>query len=191
MSDARGRKWYMNTYVKNWFKFILGFIVCLLIRFIPFRPPNIEPIMAAAMPFSRAYGKVAGFSFAFGSMVLFDLIVGKVGIWTFITSIVYGLVGLGAAYYFKNKKNTAWNYAKFAVISTIFFDAVTGFTIGPIFFGQPFLAAVLGQIPFTALHLLGNVSFALVLSPALYTFVIENKKLESPRLLINLKPKHV
>ena len=181
----------MNTYVKNWFKFVLGFIVCLLIRLIPFRPPNIEPIMAAAMPFSRAYGKVAGFSFAFGSMVLFDLIVGKVGIWTFITAIVYGLVGLGAAYYFKNKKNTAWNYAKFAVVSTILFDAVTGFTIGPIFFGQPFIAAVLGQIPFTALHLLGNVSFALVLSPALYTFVIQNKKFEYPRLLINLNPKHV
>lgn len=191
MSDAIGGGWYMNTYVKNWFKFVLGFIVCLLIRLIPFRPPNIEPIMAAVMPFSRAYGKVAGFSFAFGSMVLFDLIVGKVGIWTFITAIVYGLVGLGAAYYFKNKKNTAWNYAKFAVISTIFFDAVTGFTIGPIFFGQPFVAAVIGQIPFTALHLLGNVSLALVLSPVLYAFVIENKKFESPRLLINFKLKHV
>lgn len=181
----------MNTYVKNWFKFVLGFIVCLLIRLIPFRPPNIEPIMAAAMPFSRAYGKVAGFSFAFGSMVLFDLIVGKVGVWTFITAFAYGLVGLSAAYYFKNKKNTAWNYAKFAIISTIFFDAVTGFTIGPIFFGQPFIAAVLGQIPFTAMHLLGNISFALILSPALYAFVIENKKFESPRLFINLNPKQV
>jgi len=165
--------------------------MCLLIRLIPFRPPNIEPIMAATMPFSRACGKMAGFLFAFGSMVLFDVMVGKVGIWTFITAIVYGLVGLGAADYFKNKKNTAWNYAKFAVISTIFFDAVTGFTIGPIFFGQSFIAAVLGQIPFTVMHLLGNVSFALVLSPSLYAFVIENKKFESPRLLINLNPKHL
>lgn len=181
----------MNNNVKNWFKFALGFVVCLLIRLIPFRPPNIEPIMAAAMPFSRAYGKGAGFFFAFGSMILFDLIVGKVGIWTFITATAYGLVGLGAAYYFKNKKNTAWNYAKFAVISTILFDVVTGLTIGPIFFGQPFVAAVIGQVPFTALHLLGNVSFAVILSPALYTFVIQNKKLESPHLFINLKPKHV
>jgi len=181
----------MNTYVKNWFKFVLGFIVCLLIRLIPFRPPNIELILATAMPFSRAYGKVAGFLFAFGSIVLFDLIVGKVGVWTFITAAAYGLVGFSAALYFKNKKNTTWNYAKFAVISTIFFDAVTGFTIGPIFFGQPFVAAVIGQIPFTALHLLGNVSFALVLSPALYTFAIQNKKLESPRLFINLKPNQV
>ncbi len=178
----------MNNYVKNWFKFALGFVVCLLIRLIPFRPPNIEPIMAAAIPFSRAYGKVAGFFFAFGSMVLFDLIVGKVGVWTFITALAYGLVGLSAAVYFKNKKNTAWNYAKFAVISTILFDAVTGLAIGPIFFGQPFSAAVIGQIPFTVMHLLGNVSFALVLSPALYAFVIENKKFESPRLFINLNP---
>lgn len=180
----------MNNYVKNWFKFVLGFVVCLLIRLIPFRPPNIEPIMATVMPFSRAYGKGAGFLFAFGSMVLFDLLVGKVGIWTFITAIAYGLVGLGATVYFKNKKNTAWNYAKYAIISTILFDAVTGFTIGPIFFGQPFVAAVIGQIPFTALHLLGNISFALVLSPALYTFVIQNKNLESFGFFTSLNQKH-
>lgn len=191
MSDARGMKWYMNTYIKNWFKFVLGFVVCVLIRLLPFRPPNIEPIMATAMPFSRAYGKTAGFCFAFFSMVLFDLIVGKVGIWTLITAVAYGLIGLWAAPYFKSKKNTAWNYAKFAVISTILFDVATGFTVGPIFFGQSFSVAVLGQIPFTALHLLGNVSFALILSPALYTYVIENKKFESANLFINLNPNHV
>lgn len=181
----------MNMYIKNWFKFVLGFIVCLLVRLIPFRPPNIEPIMATVMPFSRAYGKGAGFLFAFTSMVLFDLIVGKVGIWTLITAVAYGLVGLCAAVYFKNKKNTAWNYAKFAIISTILFDAATGFTVGPLFFGQPFIAAVIGQIPFTAMHLLGNISFALVLSPALYAFVIQNKKFESANLFINLNPKHI
>lgn len=181
----------MNTYIKNWFKFVLGFVVCLLIRLIPFRPPNIEPIMATVMPFGRAYGKMAGFFFAFGSMVLFDVLVGKVGVWTLITGVAYGLVGLGAALYFQNKKNTAWNYAKYAIISTILFDAVTGLSIGPIFFGQSFMPAAIGQIPFTALHLLGNVSFALVLSPALYAFVIENKKLESPRFFINRNPIHV
>jgi uncharacterized membrane protein len=180
----------MNNYVKNWFKFVFGFIVCLLIRLIPFRPPNIEPIMATAMPFSRAYGKGAGFLFAFASMVFFDLMVGKVGVWTFVTASAYGLVGLGAAVYFKNKKNTAWNYAKFAIFSTILFDAATGFTVGPLFFGQSLRAAVIGQIPFTALHLLGNVSFALILSPALYSFVIENKKLESFGLFISLNQKH-
>ena len=189
-SVARGAERIMGMYIKNWFKFVLGFVACLLIRLIPFRPPNIEPIMATVMPFSRAYGKGTGFLFAFGGMVLFDLLVGKVGVWTFITAIAYGLVGLGAAVYFKNKKNTGWNYAKYAIISTILFDAVTGFTIGPIFFGQSFVAAVIGQIPFTALHLLGNVSFALILSPALYTFVIQNKKLESFGFFTSLNQKH-
>ena len=181
----------MNIFVKSWFKFVLGFVVCLLIRLIPFRPPNIEPIMTAAMPFSRAYGKIVGFLFAFSSMTLFDLIVGRIGIWTFFTAFTYGLVGFFAAYYLQNKKNTAWNYAKFAIISTIIFDVVTGLTIGPLFFGQSFSAAVIGQIPFTVIHLLGNVSFALILSPALYTFVIENKKFESTNLFINIKAKHI
>ena len=55
----------METYKKNWLKFILGFIACLLIRLIPFRPPNVEPILAMQMPFSRAYGALASFLFAF------------------------------------------------------------------------------------------------------------------------------
>lgn len=180
-----------NTYAKNWFKFALGFVVCLLIRFIPFRPPNIEPILATQMPFSKAYGPVAGFAFAFWSVVIFDLIVGKVGVWTFITALAYGLLGLWASFYFKNKKNSTWNYAKFAVMGTLAFDIVTGLSVGPLFFGQSFMSALVGQIPFTAWHLLGNVAFALVLSPALYAFVIQNPKLETSSLLSVFKQKNV
>src|SRR3989344_5678264 len=32
----------METYKKNWFKYLVGFIACLLIRLIPFLPPNIH-----------------------------------------------------------------------------------------------------------------------------------------------------
>ena len=191
MSGARGKKWSMHTYKQYWFKFALGFVMCLVIRLMPFRPPNIEPIMATVMPFGRAYGKMAGFVFAFSSMIMLDCLVGKVGIWTFATALAYGLVGAGAVLYFKNKENTAWNYAKYAIISTLFFDAVTGLTIGPLFFGQSFIAAVIGQIPFTAMHLLGNVAFAVILSPALYAFVIENKTFESSQLFIHLNPRHL
>jgi hypothetical protein len=67
--------------------------------------------MATVMPFGRAYGKMAGFVFAFSSMIMLDCLVGKVGIWTFATALAYGLVGAGAVLYFKNKENTAWNYA--------------------------------------------------------------------------------
>lgn len=169
----------MEKQKKNWIKYSIGFLVCLLIRLIPFRPPNIEPILATQMPFSKAYGKIAGFLFAFFSIFFFDLIVNKVGMWTFITGGVYGLLAFFAVIFFKNRKSTALNYAIFSIIGTLFFDGITGLSIGPIFFNQPFLDALMGQIPFTLLHLLGNVSFALVLSPALYTFVIQNKKFES------------
>jgi len=122
-------------------------------------------------------------------MMLYDIVTFKVGVWTFITALSYGLLGFWASVYFKNKSSTSWNYAKFAVIGTLFFDATTGLSIGPLFFGQPFAAALMGQIPFTALHLVGNVSFAIILSPLVYRFVIENKKFEMESIRAVFSPK--
>ena len=70
------------------------------------------------------------------------------------------------------------NYVKFAVIGTLFFDAITGLTVGPLFFNQSFMSALIGQIPFTILHLIGNVSFAFVVSPILYTYISTNKVID-------------
>ncbi len=169
----------MKTNQKNYLKYIVGFISCLLIRLIPFRPPNIEPILATQMPFSKAFGKFAGFSFAFISMILYDIITGHVGVWTWITALSYGLLGLWSAFYFQNKESNAWNYAKFAIMGTIAYDAVTGLTIGPLFFHQSFEVSLVGQIPFTLAHLLGNLIFAIMLSPVIYRYVILNKKFEN------------
>ena len=166
----------MKTYKKNWFKYIVGFVVCFLIRFIPFRPPNIEPILATQMPFSKAYGKIAGFLFAFSSIILYDIFTGKVGMWTFITASAYGLLGIWASFYFKNKNNNSWNYVKFTVMGTLAFDIVTGLSVGPLFFNQPFVEALIGQVPFTTLHLIGNVSFAFFLSPFIYKYIIQKKE---------------
>jgi uncharacterized membrane protein len=151
---------------KNWFKYAFAFIAILLLRLIPFRAPNVEPIMAAVMPFGRVYGRFAAFMFGALSVVVYDSLTAGIGVWTAITAIAYGLVGLGAAYYFKNRTGRK-NYVIYAIIATILYDAITGLTVGPIFFNQPFMAAVIGQIPFTALHLLGSVTFAIVLSPAI------------------------
>jgi uncharacterized membrane protein len=181
----------METYKKNWFKLVLGFISCFLIRLIPFRPPNIEPILATQMPFSRAYGALAGFLFAFFSIILFDIITRHFGVWSFLTAGTYGVLGFWATAYFKKREANAWGYARFAVIGTLFFDAVTGLSIGPLFFHQSFIDALTGQIPFTLWHLLGNVSFALILSPAIYNFVIDNKKLETSSLISIFRPKRI
>ncbi len=152
--------------MKNWGKYIIAFIVILAVRLVPFRAPNIEPILTAQMPFGKIFGGLAAFIFGFLSIVVYDIFTSGIGVWTAITALAYGFLGLGAAYFFKNR--SGWkNYALYAVVATIFYDAVTGLTLGPIFFGQSFMQALIGQIPFTLLHLLGNVTFAIVLSPVI------------------------
>ncbi|MDP2788991.1 MAG: ECF transporter S component [bacterium] len=166
----------MQTEKKDWLKFTVGFIACLFFRLIPFRVPNIEPILAVQMPFSRIYGGVAGFSFAFFSIVVYDFFTSGLGMWTLITAVVYGSMGLWAVHYFKNKKNNSFEYVKFAIMSTIAFDAITGLSVGPLFFHQSFFTALVGQIPFTVLHLIGNSAFALILSPSIYNFILKKEK---------------
>ena len=175
---------------KKYFKIVLGIILCLLARLIPFRAPNIEPIMATLMPFSRAYGALAGFSFAVLSILLYDITTSTLGMQTFFTAGAYGILGLWYANYFKNfkkHKDDKWIYVRFAIIGTLFYDALTGLTVGPLFFHQSFFESFVGQIPFTALHLLGNISFAFVLSPAIYNFLIRKKPARPPAALQQLR----
>lgn len=157
-------------------KFSLGIIFCLLVRLIPFRAPNIEPILATTMPFGRAYGALLGFSFAALSILLYDVITGTLGIQTLFTSLAYGIIGFWSASYFKKHKANAGSYVRFAILGTLFFDIVTGLIVGPLIFHQSFTNAFSGQIPFTILHLAGNISFAFLLSPAIYKFLIKKKK---------------
>ena len=132
---------------------------------------------------------MAGFLFGFLSIVLYDIITGQIGAWTFITSSAYGILGLSATVYFKNKKSSSWNYVKFSIMGTLFFDAVTGLSVGPLIFHQPFMGALAGQIPFTIFHLLGNISFALILSPAIYNIAVKKEKSENVSLISTLHPK--
>ncbi len=168
--------------MKNWGKYIIAFIVILTVRLVPFRAPNIEPILTAQMPFGKIFGGLAAFIFGFLSIVVYDIFTSGIGVWTAITALAYGFLGLGAAYFFKNR--SGWkNYALYAVVATIFYDAVTGLTLGPIFFGQPFMQALIGQIPFTALHLLGNVTFAIVLSPVIEMWASKKSEVPVPAIV--------
>jgi hypothetical protein len=114
---------------------------------------------------------------------------------TIFTGGAYGLLGLASAYYFEKKKPTraggdsVWNYVRFAIVGTLFFDAATGLTVGPMFFHQSFVQSLVGQIPFTALHLLGNVTLAALLSPGIYNFLIRKRKRESMSAINILNPK--
>lgn len=180
----------METKQKNYFKYFAGFIFCLLLRLIPFRVPNVETILAVQMPFARVYGKFLAFSFGFFSIIAYDLITSTLGAWTLVTSFTYGFIGLWAMIYFNKKPdNNPSTYVKFAIMSTIFYDIMTGLTIGPIIFHQQFSVALAGQIPFTLLHLFGNIIFAFILSPAIYNSVSEKKKIETKYITNIINPK--
>jgi len=183
----------MGTDKKIYFKFspkfFLGLFLCLLVRLIPFRAPNIEPILATTMPMSKAYGAFIGFSFAVLSILLYDVITHTLGVQTFFTVLAYGALGLWAGHYFQKKEANKWNFVKFSIFGTLFYDALTGLTVGPIFFHQSFIGTLAGQIPFTALHLLGNIIFALTLSPAIYHFLIRKKEKKLTPIINTLSPK--
>jgi len=171
-------KQVLNTHA---LKYLLGFVLVFAIRLIPFRPPNVEPVLATAMPFAKRFGALGGFLFAALSIVLFDAVTSGWGMWTLITALVYGAIGAAAYLFFKNRENKGSNYALFALVSTLFYDAATGLTIGPLLWGQPFMVALTGQIPFTLLHVIGNVTLAYFLSPFIYRYIVTNKKFEPAR----------
>ena len=182
----------MKTEKKKYFRVVLGVGLCLLVRLIPFRAPNVEPILATLMPFSKIYGAIVSFSFAVSSILLYDVLTGTLGMQTFFTTLAYGIIGLWSVRYFKKQKtNSRMSYVYFAIIGTLFYDALTGLTVGPIFFHQSFLGSLMGQIPFTALHLFGNIIFAFTFSPVIYNFLIRKKKEERLPLINTFYPKTI
>lgn len=167
-------------------KYAIGWLLVLGLRLVPFRPANIEPLMATLMPYAKRYGAWGGFVFGFLSMVIYDVITQKVGSWTWITAATYGLIGVGAYFYFKKYKNTAKNYVVYSVIGTLVFDAITGVAMGPLLYGQPLATAFIGQIPFTARHLLSSVVSSLVLSVAIDRWIVANAHLDTQILFSRL-----
>ncbi len=176
--NNKNKKENVNTFLTGWIKCIVGMIVVFGIRLIPFRVPNIEPLTATQMPFAKRFGWVFGFLFGFLSIVLFDAVTSGIGMWTWVTAVAFGFLGVGAAAFFKNRPATRKNFLIYGILSTIAYDAVTGLSIGPLFWGQPFVDAFFGQIPFTLYHLAGNIVFSLLVSPLVYRWVVENKAFE-------------
>ena len=152
-------------------KLITTWIVCLGIRLIPFRPANVEPILASAMPVSKRYGSIVSVLFAVSGMALYDLLTGTVGVWSLVTIATYGLLTLAASLYFKNREASRTRFVAFSIVSTLMYDGITGLAMGPILFHQTFLQALIGQVPFTVSHLIGNALLAALVSPLLLSWL--------------------
>jgi len=166
-------------------KYVAGFIGTLVFRLVtPFLGlVNFSPIMATQLAGAKAYGPILAGVYGALSIALVDILVGKVGLWTLVTSITYGVVGVWGASFFKNRQASRKNFVIASIAGTLFFDFVTGICMGPILFGQPLSVAFIGQIPFTLHHLLGNLFFALVLAPWFYKKIMENPKWEFSHML--------
>ncbi|OGN28691.1 MAG: hypothetical protein A3A33_01960 [Candidatus Yanofskybacteria bacterium RIFCSPLOWO2_01_FULL_49_25] len=163
-------------------KYVVGWLVVFGLRLLPWRPANVEPLMPTLMPFARRYGWLGGFIFAFLSIAIFDAMMGKIGMWTLITAITYGFIGVGAFFFFRNRKGSRVNYVAYAIIGTLVYDALTGLTVGPMLFHQPFMEALVGQIPFTLRHVASSIIFSLLVSPVIDRWIVTNESLETDNL---------
>jgi uncharacterized membrane protein len=129
--------------------------------------------MASIMPLGRKFGALVGFLFGFLSIFLYDAVT-HFGSWTWVAGITYGFIGAVSAWYFAKAKSSILNFAVFAFFATIVFDFVTGVLFAPMFHETMYTALIL-QIPFTLLHLAGNIGFALTLSPILNRWLATEK----------------
>lgn len=153
------------------FKSFVLFLGVLFFRLIPVRPPNVEPLLSVLMPFSKKASLIGSSLFLIVSIFVYDFFTAGIGSYTYSVAVVYMVIAIFAHKVFANRKGSVKEYAVFSVFSILFFDIVTGLVIGPIALGQSFYVALMGQIPFTMLHLMGGVLFSIILSPLIAKFL--------------------
>lgn len=172
--------------MRNLIKYIIGIVTVLILRLMP-HPPNVEPIMATMMPFSKKWSWIGGLIFTLCAILIYDLITKTLGVWTIMTATTYGLLAVTAGFYFKKRKSTMKNYVIFAIIGTIIYDLITGIGMGVLIFGMPLSVTVIGQIPFTLYHLAGNLIFSALLSPLIFRWVLSNEDFDLIKIIEKIK----
>jgi uncharacterized membrane protein len=166
----------------NRLKLLLSLLIANAIRLLRIIPNN-DPIMSMVLPFSRRSSALTSFAFPFLTMASFDFVTNLLGPWTLLTSITYGLVGLMAHYFLKDQKKVGMHdYISLGILGVLIFDFITGVLATPLLFGGTFTESLIGQIPFTAMHLLTTTFFILVVTPLLDKEVLLNKRLDDSRL---------
>jgi len=168
-------------------KFLIGIILSNAIRFMRFIPNN-DPIMAIMLPYAKSDKKYKAFLFPFITMISFDAITGMLGVWTIVTALTYAGLGLlFTQFFFKEKKISIFKYLKGGVIGVLIFDFITGVIAMPFMFGMSFELALIGQIPFTLMHLFTVGIFIVVITPLYDRHILENIYLEDFVVLNKLK----
>ena len=120
-------------------------------------------------------------------MVSFDLITGFIGMWTLLTAATYGCLGLLFYFMYKRmKKVDLKRYVGSGILGVLIFDFVTGVLGAPIMFGMTMEMALIGQLPFTLLHLLTVTGYIIIITPLLDKHILNNKNLDDTKVLARL-----
>jgi hypothetical protein len=167
----------------NFLKLTLSLLIANGIRLLRIIPNN-DPIMSMALPFSRRSSVLTSFAFPFVTMVSFDIVTGYVGAWTLVTGITYGLIGISFHYFLKDKSEVGIKtYLGCGILGVLVFDFITGVLATPLMFPpMTFETALIGQIPFTIMHLLTTSVFILIITPLLDKQVLLNPKLDDSKV---------
>ena len=146
------------------FKYLTGFLVANLYRLLRVFP-NSDPLMGFILPAAKNLKWWKAPLFAFASMFVFDIFTSGIGLWTWVTASTYALIALGFHFYLKEKKSTFKLFISSGVFGVLIFDLITGPIMSSFLFKQTFLIAILGQIPFTVMHLISVVFGIVIISP--------------------------
>lgn len=142
--------------------FLAGFITLFFRLITPLLGlPNVTPLMATELACTRAYGPWIGGLYAATGIVAFDIITDTVSLVTFWASLCYMIIGISASNWMRGRCLEKRDFLVISILGTLFFDLVTGVLIVPLQpYHQSMAEALVGQIPFTLYHLMGNVFFA-------------------------------
>ena len=167
----------------NRFKLVLSMVIANAIRLIRIIPNN-DPIMSMALPFSRRSSALTSLLFPLITMASFDIVTNSVGPWTAVTAATYGLIGLGFHYFLKGREKAGIKtYLGCGILGVLAFDLVTGVIATPLLFPpMTFMQALVGQIPFTLMHLVTTCGFIIVVTPLLDKQVLLNSRLDDSRV---------
>jgi hypothetical protein len=127
-------------------------------------------------------------------MVSFDIITGFVGVWTIVTALTYAALGLLFNYIYSKRQKAGKTiglkvYFGSGIAGVLIFDFITGVIATPFMFGMSFEQALIGQIPFTLIHLATVSFFVLIITPILDKNVLMNPRLDDEHVANYLKTK--
>lgn len=145
-------------------KFFLAGIFTFLVRLITpvLGLPNVSPLMATELAGGKAYGPWVAGAYGFASMIAIDAFMGEFDPFrSLVTASCYALIGIVAAKAMVGRRPRMSDFMLATIAGTLFFDATTGPIMQHWKYHVPLVEATVGQIPFTAKHLAGNLMFAL------------------------------